>query len=117
MPLPFLLMLFQAGPAVEPPADTPIWYGKDIVREPATDGWFKLSDYPSGAKRRNEQGRVVITLMVGPSGTPTVCWVKTSSGYPDLDETSCLLALRRGTFTRTKAAYTWSMPVRWQLEE
>ena len=115
MSLLSLIPLFQAGPAMAPPAGAQIWYGKDVGREPSTAGWSRQDDYPREAKRRHEQGRAVVTTLVSADGIPTACWVQTSSGYPDLDAISCQLILRRGAFTRTTIDYTWTMPVRWEL--
>jgi len=110
-----LMLLFQAGPAVPLPEGQQVWYGRDVTRESSTNGWFRQDDYPPQARRRHEQGRAVVTTLVSADGTPTACWVQTSSGYPDLDVISCQLILRRGAFTRTKGDYTWTMPVRWSL--
>jgi|GEM_PF-2511377 len=112
---PLLMLLFQAGPAMTPPAGAPVWYGKDVVREHNVSSWFRQDDYPREAKRLHEEGRAVVTTLVAADGTPIECWVQTSSGYPDLDAISCQFILRRGAFTRTAADYTWTMPVRWSL--
>jgi TonB family protein len=41
--------------------------------------------YPPGAKRRNEQGRVVLEFTLNPDSIPTLVRVAESSGFVDLD--------------------------------
>ena len=41
--------------------------------------------YPSAARRLEEEGRVVVRLVVGPDGRPTSSAIERSSGFPRLD--------------------------------
>jgi protein TonB len=54
--------------------------------------------YPNSARRRNEQGRVVVRAVVAPDGTPSSLTVAQSSGSPSLDD-AALNAVRAAHFT------------------
>jgi protein TonB len=53
--------------------------------------------YPELARRRGEQGRVVVRVSVSADGMPTDASVARSSGYPSLDS-AALAAVRRWRF-------------------
>jgi protein TonB len=64
--------------------------------------------YPAASKRRREEGRVMVLVVVSPQGLVEKATVVSSSGYPRLDE-AALEALRRVRFkpyTRNGVAYT-----------
>ncbi|ANN80373.1 energy transducer TonB [Bordetella flabilis] len=64
--------------------------------------------YPAASKRRREEGRVMVLVVVNPQGLVEKATVVSSSGYPRLDE-AALDALRRVRFkpyTRNGVAYT-----------
>lgn len=85
--------------------------------------FFGRDAYPPAAVRAGAEGRVVASLTVGTDGRVTACNVTSSSGNSDLDETTCRIALRRVRFTPAKddagnpIASSFTLPVRWQLEE
>ena len=60
---------------------------------------FSYTDYPSGAVRRNEMGRVRVRVSVDDTGKPTDCAVLSSSGSGDLDTTTCTIIRHRAKFT------------------
>ncbi|THD36816.1 MAG: TonB family protein [Sphingomonas sp.] len=78
--------------------------------------WFPQDSYPASAKRRGAQGRSVIVITVSPEGTPTACRAVVNAA-PDLDETTCRLAMRNARFepsTGTTVRYG-VLGVRWEL--
>ncbi len=84
-------------------------------------GWVSSDDYPPAALRNEEQGSTGVRLDVGPDGKPTNCTVTRSSGFPDLDDTTCKLLMRRARFTPAKdtagngMAAVWNKSMRWQI--
>ncbi len=50
--------------------------------------------YPATSKRLNEQGKVVLRVLVNEKGQPSQVTVQTSSGFPRLDEAGRLATLR-----------------------
>jgi periplasmic protein TonB len=52
-------------------------------------------DYPSASRRLNEEGSVVVDILVGEDGNIKEAKVATSSGFPRLDEAAVKEALRR----------------------
>jgi protein TonB len=86
-------------------------------------GWVTESDYPSSARRAEEQGRVGFRLEIGPDGKPTSCAVTGSSGSGSLDSATCPLLMRRARFTPGKddagnpKGGVYSNSVRWQLTD
>jgi TonB family protein len=66
--------------------------------------WFPESAYPAEAKRKGEQGRVVVKLAIDSTGTPTGCTVVSSSGSAGLDEATCRLAVTNGKFRPARDA-------------
>ncbi|MFN3946279.1 MAG: energy transducer TonB [Allosphingosinicella sp.] len=78
-------------------------------------------DYPSAARRRGEQGRVVFQYVVDPAGRPRDCVVQESSGSALLDEASCNIVLRRFRFAPARSAageavaQRWVQTIDWQL--
>lgn len=75
--------------------------------------------YPMGARRRNEQGVVYLTVLVLADGTVGDLSLKRSSGYPELDE-SALKAVARWRFvpaSRGGKAIDWryTLPISFSL--
>lgn len=67
---------------VAPPAPLPIIaarYDADYLRNPAPP-------YPAFARRRHEEGRVLLRVTVSPDGRPGRVQLKTSSGHESLDD-------------------------------
>jgi len=84
--------------------------------------WFPQNSYPADAKRKGEQGRVSVRLMLDNTGTPVACEVMGSSGSAALDAVTCELAManarfRPATDARGEAiAAPYTLPgVRWEL--
>ncbi|AXJ95082.1 MULTISPECIES: energy transducer TonB [unclassified Sphingomonas] len=60
--------------------------------------WFGADNYPPAAMRAGEQGRVFVRLSIDNKGSVTDCVVQRSSGFPDLDNATCVLAHHHGLF-------------------
>ena len=92
--------------------------------EPGNPGtWFSAEeDYPTLARERNEQGRVVVSLRIDPAGKVRSCTVVTSSGFASLDEGTCRVAMLRGRMNPLRDANgkpiwrSMTLPVRWELQ-
>lgn len=72
-------------------------------------------DYPPLALRMNHEGRVAYHLEYGPDGRGTNCTVTASSGYAELDGTTCSIMMRRARFAPGKpgtydSSITWKIP-------
>jgi protein TonB len=83
--------------------------------------WVTTEDYPPEAVRNGDEGRVEITVRVGPNGRVTSCQVTGSSGHPSLDEATCRTYAKRARFAPALAAdgtpveSSYVDRVRWQL--
>ena len=79
------------------------------------------SDYPSAARRAEQQGTVRVSYTVGPDGRVTGCRVVQSSGSSSLDSTTCRIFERRFRYSPARNSagaavpQTLSQSVRWQL--
>jgi len=95
-------------------------YGHPVPMEVNVGSWFSNDDYPPAAVRAGVSGNVVMVLDVGGDGVIKACRVVISAG-PDLDATSCALAIRRGRLPpsagkRADVIVSQALvPVRWQL--
>lgn len=85
--------------------------------------WFSTDDYPIEARRRNEEGRVMLLLTIDTHGKADACAIVSSSGSIFLDDATCDLALRRGRFLPARGAdgkavrSSWTSAIRWQLTD
>lgn len=111
MPISAAIVFLAIAPTLARPA-TP-------VVNPAT--WVTTADYPTDALREEVEGRVGFELAIDTQGRPTSCRIKSSSGSPSLDETTCSLLTRRARFTpatdkrgRPRVG-TYSNSVRWVI--
>ena len=59
-------------------------------------------DYSTRALREGHQGAVTFHLVIGEQGKPESCDIIKSSGWPELDNKTCELALQRAKFTPGK---------------
>ncbi|MBI1732734.1 MAG: energy transducer TonB [Gammaproteobacteria bacterium] len=59
---------------------------------------YTQPDYPSASRRLNEEGSVVLALLIGEDGKVAEAKVESPSGFPRLDEAAVKEALRRWTF-------------------
>lgn len=112
------------APPPPPPAPPP----KPSVATPAKlrtnlGDIFTADLYPASARRDNIQGRVGITVVIGPNGRISSCSVSNSSGNSDLDSTTCRIAMRSMRYDAAKDANgtpiesTVRLGVKWQLAE
>ena len=79
----FLLLL---APAMAQTQKVQCVVGPDAVK-PRMET-HALAPYPVGSVGNNEQGTVLLEIRIAADGQPTTVRVKTSSGFPDLDETT-----------------------------
>ena len=107
-----------------PPAPPPPPKVSQAAKVKGNPGSFFGRDaYPPAAVREGAQGRVVAALTIGTDGRVVGCEVRTSSGNSDLDETTCRIARNRVRFSPAKddagnpIQSSYTLPVRWQLEE
>jgi protein TonB len=108
-------------PEVDVPVDTTI---TPAVAAP-TDASLQVTrrvepSYPPASRRAGEQGTVVFSVLVDPSGHPQEIRVQTSSGYERLDQ-AAMEAIRRWLFnpavrdSQRVAAWT-SVRVKFRLQ-
>lgn len=57
---------------------------------------FIMKNYPPGARRRGEQGRVAFRVAIEPNGSLASCEVTESSGYAGLDQETCDIIVKYG---------------------
>jgi protein TonB len=89
-PLPPEAPVVQVASAPEPPPIVPPRFNADYLQNPAPT-------YPALARRMHEQGRVLIRVLVSADGVPERIELKTSSGFPRLDN-SALETIRSWKF-------------------
>ena len=77
--------------------------------------WFSNDSYPVEARKRGQSGRVGIALTINASGQPVACDVVSSSGYAELDQGTCDLAMERGRFAAPRDANNVAVPFRYMI--
>jgi protein TonB len=78
-------------------------------------------DYPRAARKRGQEGTVVLSLVIGADGSVQDVSVERSSGYPLLDQ-SAVKAIRRWHFhpaTQGGKAISWNylQPIKFSLTD
>jgi TonB family protein len=61
----------------------------DLSAAEAANREFVVKNYPPGALKRGEQGRVAFRLTIEPDGSLSRCEVTESSGFSSLDDETC----------------------------
>ena len=83
--------------------------------------WATNDDYPSRALREERQVTTRFTVTIGTDGRVTGCSITSSSGSPDLDQTTCSMVTRRARFKPAidsegnPVTDTYSNAVRWVI--
>lgn len=76
------------------------------------------SDYPQGALHRGEEGTAAFELTLE-NGRPASCKITGSTGYKELDDATCRLAMERSVFDMSSlpkgVRSTFTQRVRWRL--
>lgn len=73
--------------------------GAVVAATPATPlPWFEFRDYPMKAFENKSEGVTQFQLLIAPDGKIADCAVTQSSGYEELDRTTCFLATKRVQF-------------------
>jgi len=94
-PTKALTVTQSTKPAPPPPK-------KKVKKAPEIDPKFRRRfqpDYPPTSRRLGEEGSVILQVLVGTDGKVQDGKVKTSSGFPRLDEAALKHALRAWRFT------------------
>ncbi len=109
-------------PPAAPPA--PRFTPKSATPKGSGQGtWVTDSDYPSRALRENKEGVTGYRVSIGPDGKVTDCSVTSSSGSPELDETTCTNIKRRARFNPAMdgegqpTSGSFSGRVRWKIPQ
>jgi TonB family protein len=81
----------------------------------AAQAQMNPEDYPPLAMRQHHEGHVAYRLTYGADGRATSCTVTSSSGFAELDETTCNITMKRTKFalgrTGTRdGAVDWHIP-------
>lgn len=84
-PAPAPTVVAPPPPAPPPPVEAPKPPPVRVAAEVDLKNCAK-PDYPAASRRQEEEGRVVLRLLVGPDGRVNEARVDSSSGYPRLDE-------------------------------
>lgn len=79
-----------AAPVLAPPPINPPRFNADYLQNPAPA-------YPALSRRMGEEGRVMLRVMVEADGLPSKVEIRTSSGFPRLDQ-AALEAVRKWKF-------------------
>ncbi|MBT0571159.1 energy transducer TonB [Curvibacter sp. CHRR-16] len=107
----------KANTGHAPPASAP------KMVQPTTDADFLCAapQYPAPSKRFKETGRVVINLLIDPTGKAAQASIKTSSGYPRLDQAALSAALKcrfkPGTRNGVPEAMSYEWPFTFVLND
>jgi protein TonB len=91
--------VIQLPPPPVAPPPPPRFTPKSATPKGNPGDWASTDDYPSSALREERAGTTRFRLTVSPQGKATDCQVTSSSGSPDLDETTCKVVPRRARFT------------------
>ncbi|MEO6041827.1 MAG: energy transducer TonB [Croceibacterium sp.] len=113
---PAVIIPPSAPPAPPPPPPPP----SRATPKGNPSSWASTEDYPARALRDEKQGVTSVSLGVGADGRVTSCSITSSSGTPELDQTTCTLLTRRGRFSPatqggSPVASTWTTSIRWQI--
>jgi TonB family protein len=139
--LPLMLAQAAAPPSYEgipvpPPPAPPVIYTvsppappppapRSGERAPTPRGnpgnWANSNDYPPRALRGEQEGTTAFRVIVNANGRVTHCEVRSSSGWPSLDQETCRMITRRARFNPAtnsrgdRVEGAWSSAVRWQI--
>jgi protein TonB len=102
---PFVLIAAAAAAMAQPAGSEPAPAGSDLGRPLVTlphqanlAGYFGSQDYPKEARKKREEGKVTVRLIISSAGRVKDCQVLVSSGSPSLAATTCRLSRERIRF-------------------
>ena len=73
--------------------------GSVVAATPVTPmPWFEFRDYPMKAFEKQWEGVTRFEMLISPDGSISDCKITSSSGYEELDKTTCYLATKRVRF-------------------
>jgi TonB family protein len=111
----------SARPAPPPAPSEPSRGPKAPVPKSNPASWATPDDYPREALNERREGTTTFLLDVNEVGRVTDCTVTASSGFFDLDTTTCIKVFIRSRFEpaldkdNKPTAGTWSSRVRWEI--
>ena len=74
--------------------------GAVVAATPVTPlPWFEFRDYPMKAFEKKQEGLTRFQLLIAPDGQIADCAITQSSGFEELDKTTCFLVQKRAKFT------------------
>ena len=82
------LWLLAATPALAMSASGTV-AAEGVTAQEAANREFVVKNYPPGALKRGEQGKVAFRLTIEPDGSLSRCEVTESSGFSSLDDETC----------------------------
>lgn len=104
------------------PASTPAWPGATPEPETEEEAWTMVRNaihqhlvYPESARRRGEEGRVILRVTVAPDGRLTALEAESDGASPRLVHAALAAAHRAAPFGRT-AAGRHAVPVFFRLQ-
>lgn len=95
-PPPPVPVLAPPAPVAPPP---PRFTPRGAAPKGNPGNWATTNDYPSRALREEREGTTGFRVTVGPDGRVADCQITSSSGSPDLDQTTCDKIRQRARFT------------------
>lgn len=113
----------ERPPAVIPPVVAPPPPKASVTVQPKQDPKRRLGSvdeyYPSGAKRRGEEGSAIVQIYVGADGRVSEAKLDSSTGYPELDEAAIKYAktwrVLPGTVDGVPQPMWWKVRVTFKL--
>ncbi len=112
-----------APPPIYPPPPAPPPPRGYVTPVGRPGDWASDNDYPVAALRRHETGRAGFVLTVDAQGMPSDCQITLTTHYPDLDQATCDVMMRRARFRPPLDAQgkpttgTWRSSVNWAIPQ
>lgn len=82
----------------------------------AAEAQVQYDDYPAPALRMKHEGNVRYHAEYGPDGRLINCTITKSSGYPELDEKTCLL-VKRSSYVQPQGQPSKDGAIDWRLSK
>lgn len=116
MSLALLTAAFSAPAAAQssPPVVLPGGKVRPAVPIGNPSTWFTLGDYPPEARKNHVSGVVAFRLTIGLGGEVTGCEITASSGSAALDQGTCDVRRRKGTFRPALGSAGQPVPGSWR---
>ncbi len=109
-------------PKAPSPPSPPVAAPAPKVQAPSSDADYLNNPpltYPAMSRRLGEQGKVIVSVLVGADGLPKKAEIRRSSGYPRLDDAARQYILRSrfvpGKINGVPEAMSYDAPVNFTL--